>query len=109
MEWEVVNGITGIVSAISGAIGIRYLANTPKREQSISVVSAENISKLVITSSGWALCCLCYFLAAKPFGPFVTDSDYQTFYGWVIACPALIVFLTGCNLLIDKKTPDSHK
>lgn len=110
MDWEVINGITGIVSAISAVIGIKYLAQVPKKEHDFSVISTESISRLVITSSGWALCCLCYLLTVKPFGSFVTDRDYQTFYGWVLACPALLVFLKGCVLLLGDKAPNKkHK
>jgi hypothetical protein len=110
MDWEVINGITGIVSAISGFMGIKHLSTTPSNKQTASIVSTENISKLAVISAGWALCCLCFLLIFEPFGPYMRDRDYLEFYGYVLACPALIIFFSGYNLLFsDKPSSESHK
>jgi len=98
MDWEVINGVTGIVSAVGAFSGIRFVA-FGKEENSSNVFGKKKLASFTIASSGWALCCLTFLWVMEPYGPFVTDRDYQQFFGIILAFPAIVILLFGINLM----------
>ena len=102
MDWEVVNGITGIVSAVCAVVSLAYLGFESRRPANIerhSILSMHRFMSLVLASSGWALLCLSGLWIFEPFGCCPMDEDYLKLYGVVIAFPAGVLFLAGIKLM----------
>ena len=100
MNWELINGITGIVSAICAVLGVGYFGfqkGVPAEE--VSILSMRKLMSFVVACSGWALCCLSFLWVAKPYGCCPIPPDYQHFFGVMLGFPATVVFLFGLNLL----------
>lgn len=101
MDWELINGVTGIISAISAIAGIGYLAI----DKNMARATRERIPRLnvivafAIISSGWALLCLSFLWIAEPFGYYPTDAEYKRFFGILLSLPSLIIFIGGFNFL----------
>lgn len=112
MDWELINGITGFISAIGAFSGIGFVAFGREKEEtkfSHSLISLQKLASFTIACSGWALCCLAFLWVAEPYGPFVTDRNYQQFFGIILAFPALVIFAFGVNLLQDGERNKSSK
>lgn len=101
MDWEVLNGITGIISAIAAVCGIGYFGTHSAKPKSSEepILSTYKLVSFVVACSGWALCCLSFLWIAEPFGRYPSDSEYQQFFGFILAFPAVIIFLFGVDLL----------
>lgn len=104
MSWEVVNGITGIISAISAVISIKYVSTnsetvTPKNK----LISTYKVMCFLLFCSGWTLCCLAYLLIFEPFGSTVMAREYREFFGYVLSVPSLIVLRFGMSILLTKQ------
>lgn len=102
MDWEVINGITGIISAVGAFSGVGYVAfgrNKKEASNSNEPLTLGKLASFSIACSGWALCCLAFLWVMEPYGPYVTDREYQQFFGIIISFPALIVLLFGISLL----------
>ncbi|WP_417442058.1 hypothetical protein [Idiomarina sp.] len=112
MGWELINGITGIISAFGAFSGIGYVALAGERSEPKlpgSLISLRKLASFTIACSGWALCCLAFLWAAEPYGAFVSDRDYQQFFGIILAFPALVIFIFGVNLLQGGERNKSSK
>ena len=102
MDWELVNGITGLISAICAIVGIGYFGFEKDITPSVEERTSFNMRKLVsfvIACSGWVLCCLSYLWIAEPYGCCMSSSEYQHFYGVVLGFPAVVVFFFGVKLM----------
>ena len=102
MNWEAVNGVTGIISAICAVVSISYLGTHSKQKiksRAKNILSLERIMTFMMVCSGWALCCLSFLWVIEPYGSYVSDEDYQNFFGVVLALPAFIIFVYGVGLL----------
>ncbi|MCR9772576.1 hypothetical protein ACP6H9_22155 [Vibrio harveyi] len=102
MDWETVNGITGLISAICSVFGISYFGTRSNHAavENHRVLSFPRLMAFLVCSAGWTILCLCGLWLFEPFGSFVSDKEYLKFYAIVIAFPALAVFLFGIELLI---------
>lgn len=112
MNWEIVNGVTGLVSAVCAVLSICYLSFRKTLEQGSEVqprgfLSTHKLASFVIACSGWALCCLSFLWVMEPYGSYPTRREYQQFYGVIIAFPAIIIFLFGLGLLQDQERNES--
>ena len=104
MDWEVINGITGLVSAICAVAGIGYFSSHKRTENgdaSPNLLSTERLVSFVIASSGWALCCLSFLWVAEPYGSSPLDGEFRHFFGVILGFPALVIFFYGFDLLVN--------
>lgn len=113
MDWDVVNGFTGIVSAISAIVGLGYSAVPHKLDDKSELgltryLSTKKIMFFMVACSGWILCCLSYLWIVEPYGSYVSSDNYQQFYGILIAFPALIILFTGLRLLNGTESKDDE-
>ena len=105
MDWEVINGITGLISAICAVLSIGYIYNrkhSHQTDEQQTILTANNAASFIIACSGWTLCCLSFLWVVEPFGRYPTAEEYQQFYGVIIAFPALVLFRFGVLLLQDR-------
>lgn len=110
MDWEIVNGITGIISAIAAILGIGYFSTHSAKSKSADkpILNTYKLASFVVVCSGWALCCLSFLWIVEPFGSYPTDSEYLQFFGVMLAFPAFVVFLFGIGLLQGAE-PESNE
>ena len=102
MDWQVVNGITGIVSAIAAVVSVAYIrvSKLPTTEgDGLAALSSYQLASFIIVCSGWALCCLAGLWVFEPFGSYPSPSEYQQLFGVILALPALILLKFGVELL----------
>ncbi len=101
MDWEVINGITGVISAICaiGSIGYFFTQDVRKSERSNKVISTYKLMSFLLACSGWVLCCLAILWVFEPYGCCPTRYDYQNFSGFLIAFPALVLFTFGVRVM----------
>lgn len=103
MNWELINGITGIVSALCALLSTAYFlfqnkfANFPPK-QSVSRL-LDRMVAFLLACSGWILCCLSFLWVLEPYGSHPTDSEYRHFFGVMIVFPAVVIFIFGINLM----------
>ncbi|WDE01483.1 hypothetical protein [Thalassomonas actiniarum] len=104
MDWEVVNGVTGIIGAISAIASIGYISTHKKDTlENNKVVSTYQLISFLLACSGWVLLCFAYLWFLEPFGSFVTDDDYQKFFGVLLSFPAIIMLGFGIKLMCNGK------
>ncbi len=112
MEPETINMTTGIVSALMAIlstalilIGKIGLSASSKR---INNKYIRTILVLILSSSGWALSCLCYLWIFEPFGIYPSKWDYKKLYGIILAYPSLVILYFGTKMLIlpDRNNKD---
>lgn len=106
MDWEVINGITGIVSAIGAIASIGYLGTHQKNinEESNSILTLHKFMAFLLACSGWVLCCLSFLWVIEPYGGFPLDREYQHFFGVMLAFPAIIIFIFGLKVMQGEKS-----
>lgn len=109
MDWEIINGITGIVSALCALMGVGYFA-IPKTDDKLKQGRrlTDKVIVYIVVCSGWILCCLSYLWMFEPYGGIVTNSEYQKFFGVILSFPAIILFFFGLGLL-SKETNQLDK
>lgn len=105
MDLDIINVITGFVSAFCAVIGLVLLRSKKVQNENTNnkVISLKNILVLIIISSGWFLSCISYLLVFEPYGSFITSYDYKNFYGWLLSFPAIIILSFGLRLLTSSK------
>lgn len=102
MNWEVVNAVAGIISAICAIISLGYMTTHARNESPKAknqILSFYQLMSFMLVCSGWALSCLSFLWFMEPYGSYITNDDYQNFFGVVIGLPAFIVLLYGIKLL----------
>lgn len=101
MDWEIVNGITGIISAIAAVCGVGYFGTHSSKPKTTEepILSTHKLASFVVACSGWALCCLSFLWVAEPFGRYPSDGEYQQFFGVILTFPAVVIFRFGIGLL----------
>jgi len=101
MNWEVVNGITGFISAICALISIVYLGTNSmnKNDSKNTILSKFQLISFMLFCSGWVLSCLSFLWFIEPYGSYMSDKDYQNFFGVILGFPAVIILMYGLNLL----------
>lgn len=110
MDWELINGITGLISAVCAILGIGYFGfqkGAPTEEHSL--LNVHKLVSFVVACSGWALCCLSFLWVAEPYGCCLMSSDYQHFFGVILGFPAIVVFMFGLSLLQGQERNKSSK
>jgi len=106
MNCEIVNGVTGIISAICAVISLGYMTTHKQRGEQDSkyrVLSDYQLMSFMLLCSGWVLSCLSFLWFMEPYGRFVSNEDYQNFFGVVLGLPAFIILLYGIRLLQGDK------
>ncbi|ALG51998.1 hypothetical protein L7E62_004750 [Vibrio parahaemolyticus] len=106
MDWEVINGITGIVGASCSVLGLGYFGAKSKAEVGTSdrIVTLAMFMSFLLISGGWALLCLCGLWIFEPFGAYVTSDDYLKFYAVILTLPSLMIFNFGLSTLKEQRT-----
>lgn len=101
MDWEVVNGITGAISAISGIGGFAFYKKSESTNSAVSsaIKSNKKIASFIIACAGWALCCLCVLWIFEPFGSYPLPTEYRQFYGVILSFPGLFILFLGLRAL----------
>lgn len=104
MNWEVINGVTGIISAIMALVSVRYISMRPPKDVVHSkLVSTYKIMSFLLASSGWILICTAYLWFFEPYGSYIRNNEYQKFFGVLISFPAIVLFVFGIGLMRGKK------
>jgi hypothetical protein len=102
VNWDAVNGITGLVSAVCAVIGLVIQSRAHSEEITSggggSLLPRRYLASFLLVSSGWALCSLCFLLVFEPFGSYVSDRDYIKFYGIVLSVPAFLILRCGISM-----------
>tara|TARA_R110000744_G_C19326862_1_gene558142 strand:- start:1001 stop:1345 length:345 start_codon:yes stop_codon:yes gene_type:complete len=101
MDWETVNGITGLISATCSVLGLGYFGMKRKSEIGASdrTLTFPMFMSFLLISGGWALLCLCGLWIFEPFGSYMRDEHYLKFYGVVLVLPSLLVLNFGFSTL----------
>jgi uncharacterized membrane protein len=101
LNWEIINGVTGAVSAICAIISLVYVRTHNKSNASPNnaILTAYNFASFCLACSGWLLSCLCFLWIFEPFGSYPSNSDYKKFFGVLIAFPAITIFRYGLGLM----------
>ncbi len=109
MDWEQLNAITGLVSAICAVLSLAYFNKTKPGDDNIQNAPILSIHKLVafmLGWSGWCLACLSFLWFFQPFGRLPNADEYKQFYAAIIAFPALAFLRVGMLLMADR-SPDN--
>lgn len=112
MDWDIINGITGIISALGALGGFGYLNFGKKSDSHPLLIGNANLQKLAsltVVCSGWVLCCLAFLWIMEPYGSHITDREYQQFFGVILSLPAIVVFLLGFKMLQSRSEKTSSK
>lgn len=101
MEFEDLNTITGLVSAIGAAHGLVYFhrTNPPAAHQQVPVLSTYKLTAFFLGWSGWSLACLCALWLFQPFGSGISSNEYKQFYAVLFSFPAITMLIYGLYLL----------
>lgn len=101
MNWEVINGVAGIVSALCAIASLGYLGThkTIIQEENNSILTLHKFMAFLLACSGWMLCCLSFLWVVEPYGSFPMDSEYQNFFGVMLAFPAITIFMFGLKVM----------
>ena len=113
MDWETINGVTGIISAICAIISLIYMLY-PKRTKTQTIapnrlIPLDNFIFFLLATSGWVLCCLAYLWFFEPFGRYPLDYNYKQFYGVLLSFPAITLFITGFKYMKGNNAEESRK
>ncbi|EIO4097951.1 TPA: hypothetical protein NGU23_004600 [Vibrio parahaemolyticus] len=105
-DWETINGITGIISAICSVLGLGYFGTKRKSQigSSDHVLTFPMFMSFLLISGGWALLCLCGLWLLEPFGSYMRNDQYLKFYGVVLALPSLMILNFGVSTLKAQRT-----
>lgn len=109
MDWEQLNAITGLVSAVCAVLSFVYFNNTKplsENAQAIPILSTYKLISFLLGWSGWCLACLSFLWFFQPFGSFPSEEDYKKFYAVVIAFPAMVFLNVGISLMSVKPAGD---
>ncbi len=106
MDWETINGITGIISAVCSVLGVGYFGIKGKSQIGLSdhVLTFPMFMSFLLISSGWALLCLCGLWVFEPFGSYIRNDQYLKFYGVVLVLPSLMILKFGVSALKVQRT-----
>ena len=102
MDWELLNGVTGLISAVCAIISVGYFSfhkESPDKTGPEAVMSVRKLASFLVACSGWALCCLSFLWVFEPFGRFPSDAEYRQLYGVILAFPAYVLLNFGIGLL----------
>ena len=105
MDWEVINGITGIISAVAAVGSIGYISTRNKGEvNSTKLISTYKFMSFVLACSGWVLLSFACLWIFEPYGSILRDNEYQQFFGFLLSFPAIVLFRFGISLMTGEKT-----
>jgi len=111
MNWEQLNAITGLVSAVCAVLSLAYFNKTKSSDESLqdtSILSARKLIAFLLGWSGWCLACLCILWLFQPFGRLPTSYEYKQFYAVIIAFPAFVFLRIGTSLMEGKSPNDTR-
>jgi len=100
IDWEVVSGITGIVSAIVAVISLFVLF---RGGENPPTGAGENTKRTILYyllfCSAWVLLVIAFNWIFEPFGGSLTRWDEKKLYGIMISAPALMLANYALNRL----------
>ena len=96
MEWESVNGIAGIISAVGAVLGVVQIGRFSGKGGSINV-SAKRFFGYILASCCWALLVLIGHWLFDPLGPIVTRDEERQIFAVAISFPVIIGFIYAVN------------
>lgn len=96
MEWESINGITGIISAVGAALGVIQMGRFSSQGDSINV-NAKRFFGFVLASCCWALLILIGHWLFDPLGPIVTRDEERQIFAAAISFPVIVGFAYAVN------------
>ena len=99
MDWEIINGVTGIVSMLCSILGLGYFGSVKSDSYARSRGTITGLMAFLLSSSGWSLLCLCFFWMFQPFGRFVSDDEFFILYSVILSFPGFVVFIVGFKQL----------
>ena len=108
IEWEVVNGITGVISAVAAVTSLllvflsrlqRSKADVPARAPVLS-----GILGFILVSASWIVCVMSFNFIVDPFGPYVSNDDERTLFGVAIGLPAVIALWHSVRLMLSSQS-----
>ena len=96
MEWESINGITGIISAFGAVLGVVQIGRFSGKNGGISV-STKRFFGYIMASCCWALLVLICHWLFDPLGPIVTRGEERQIFAVAISFPVIIGFVYAVN------------
>ncbi|CAH9068445.1 hypothetical protein PSECIP111951_04151 [Pseudoalteromonas holothuriae] len=108
IEWEFVNGVTGIVSAIIAVLSFAQIARV-KPFNKLSSIKPNKFFHYILASSCWALLVLIGHWIFDPLGPIVTREEELKIFAVALSFPTLVGFiyaLKGMGLMKDTNKPE---
>jgi len=103
MSWEMVSGISGLISALVAIISlfqIKPFMSTPQKSDKEQLT--EKYFSYLLACSGWVLCVLSWAWVTDEYGAFVTDREMKEFIGIALSLPAVILFVHGFKCINTK-------
>ncbi|QSX30646.1 hypothetical protein JYB88_03005 [Shewanella cyperi] len=98
MEWETINGITGVISAIGAILGVIQMGGFSSQEVGINL-NTRRFFGYVLASCCWALLVLIGHWLFDPFGPVVTREEERQIFAVAISFPVIVGFIYAVNTM----------
>lgn len=98
MDWESINGITGIVSAIGALISASQLCSRSETRTG----SSRKILMFILASFSWALLVFIANWLFEPMGAYVSADEERKVFAVALAFPAVVGFYFGTSKLFAK-------
>ncbi len=96
MNWESINGITGIISAAGAVLGVIQMSRMSDQSESINI-STKKFFSYLLASCCWALLILIGHWLFDPLGPIVTRDEERQIFAVAISFPVIIGFIYAIN------------
>ncbi len=96
--WEVISAIAGTISAICDVRGTGNDADSHSKKSATDGHRQERPSStrsLLLCTVAWCLAVLSFMWIEQPYGTYLSDREYKQLLGWIIAGPALLIFIAA--------------
>lgn len=96
MNWEIISGISGLISAVIAVISLfKIKPFVSNNEKSYKDKIKEKYFSYVLACCGWVLCVLSWAWLSNEYGSLITDREMKEVLGITLSFPAIILFTYG--------------
>lgn len=101
MDWELINGITGIIGALGTIVtAIFHFRGSPKTN-SHTVFAYERFSAFLLASFSWAAITIIVHWLFDPLGPIVTSKEEMQIFAFAVCFPPVVGFVYGIRMMLS--------